>query len=484
MTRDVRLSVRMLLFVALAIAARAVTFGNPIVHVDEEFYYTVARAMTRGAVLYIDIWDRKPIGLFLLYLPAGLFAPPVGIYVYQGMALAAVVATALVAARIADRAGWQRGATYAGALYIVFLDLADGQGGQAPVFYNLLVACAALALVGSNRLSQGEARRQATKAMALVGLALQVKYTVVFEGVAFGIWSLVQDWPRKRSISSTFSYAALLCAVALFPTLIVATAYLAAGYWQQFFFANFASIFIRHPDPPQTSLANLWICLIILMPLLLLSILGAVRSEPKRDGSDARWFLGTWLTASFAGFLIFGSWFNHYTLPVVLPEAICTAAFIGNRKTGRVVGIVLIVAVFSAGQFILQRERQTRGTPKEFDAIVKAIGTEPGSLYVYQGSSMLYPATGRRALTPYVLASHLMSLREQGAVGVIQAREIARICALHPDHVVLQSAEADEDLGKRALALHCIAQGRYRRYAHLLLGNKTFDIFRQRWFKK
>ncbi|MEI9927398.1 MAG: hypothetical protein WDN44_06430 [Sphingomonas sp.] len=86
----------------VAVAARAATFGNPVVHVDEEFYFTTAIRMLHGALPYVDVWDRKPIGLFLVYLPAAAFGVPLGIWVYQAMATASVVLTGLVLARLAE----------------------------------------------------------------------------------------------------------------------------------------------------------------------------------------------------------------------------------------------------------------------------------------------------------------------------------------------------------------------------------------------
>src|SRR6478752_3557456 len=46
-----------LLFAALLV--RAVTFGNPIVHNDEQFYFVAARAWLDGALPYVGVWDRK-----------------------------------------------------------------------------------------------------------------------------------------------------------------------------------------------------------------------------------------------------------------------------------------------------------------------------------------------------------------------------------------------------------------------------------------
>ena len=90
---------RWLILLAVALAARAITFGNPILHVDEEFYFTAARAMLDGAVPFVDVWDRKPIGLFLIYAPAAALGVPAGIWAYQALAFACLFVTAILAAR-------------------------------------------------------------------------------------------------------------------------------------------------------------------------------------------------------------------------------------------------------------------------------------------------------------------------------------------------------------------------------------------------
>ncbi|QQV78601.1 glycosyltransferase family 39 protein [Sphingomonas aliaeris] len=464
---------RLLPLTVFALLVRAVTFGNPIVNVDEEFYYTVGHFMARGTIPYVDIWDRKPFGLFLLYLPAGLFDPPTGIYVYQGIALVATVSTASIIKRVADHEGWQRGGTFAALLYIASLNLADGQGGQAPVFYNLLTAAAALLIVSATDLPPDRRRRFGIGAMALIGLALQIKYSVVFEGIGFGLWLLWQERHQRPRLRTTIAYAAFLCAAALLPTAVVGAAYWLAGHDHAFVYANFLSIIARRPDPIGESLGNLAVAAALLAPLLLLAMIGARRqSRPPR-------FVLYWLAASVFGFLIFGSWFNHYTLPVMLPAAIAAAAFIADRRFGRTIAAILIVLIVAAGQYILQAERQTRGTPAQFATLASAIGRGPGALYVYQGSAILYPVTGRPALTRYLFPTHLMLLREQGAVGIDQGAEIDRIFDRRPEIVVLQSPEDGEDPAKRALAMRRLRTDGYRRYARLPLGNKLFDLFRR-----
>lgn len=457
----------------VALAARAATLGNPIVGVDEEFYYTAGRMIAGGAWPYVDVWDRKPLGLFLIYWLPGHWPPPVGVWLYQLMALAAVVATGLLIGQLATRAGWRRGALLAGVVYILWLDLADGQGGQSPVFYNLLMAGAAVLIV-----SRGRAWHRAIAAMLLVGVALQVKYAAVFEGVAFGLWLLASEWRTRRRLGAVVALAALLVAAALLPTLAAWLVFAAAGHGDAFVYANFVSITQRRADPIGEALGNLLTDALLLAPLLAMAVAAPWRSGDPEERRAAL-FLRLWLAAAVLGFLAFGSWFNHYTLPVMLPAACCAAGFLACGHRGRVVGAVVACLVFVAGQIVLQAERRTRGTPAQFQRIVSAIGAGPGTLYVYNGSTMLYTATGRRAPTAYLFPTHLMLAREQGAVGVYQAAEIDRIFARRPDVVVIQTPEDGEDLHQRwRVQRHLLA---YRSdEASLPLGNKRFTVYRAR----
>ncbi|MEO9131830.1 MAG: hypothetical protein ABI240_11545, partial [Sphingomonas sp.] len=101
---------RLVVIILVTLVARAITFGDPVVHVDESFYFATAYGWAHGATPYIDIWDRKPIGLFVVYLPAAMFGVKAGIWAYQIMALASLVGTACLIARLAERAGWGNGA--------------------------------------------------------------------------------------------------------------------------------------------------------------------------------------------------------------------------------------------------------------------------------------------------------------------------------------------------------------------------------------
>lgn len=459
---------RLLVIVVAALLTRALTLGNPIVYSDEEFYFAAARAIGNGAVPFVDIWDRKPVGLFALYMLPAALAWPWGIWLYQAIALASAAATAWLIARLADRAGWARGGTAAGVAYLGWLTVAGGQGGQSPVFYNLFVAAAAWFA------TRPAARaRDATAAMLLVGIAIQIKYTAGVEGVWIGLW-LMHRCQCERGAWSAIARGAMLVGIALIPTLAVALYYVAIGEWPAFFYANVLSILGRRRDVFGELAGNLAICAAILGPLLTLA---ALRGPVQGGDVFTRRFLKGWLTAALIAFALVAPWFDHYTLPVMVPAATLAAGFLARRDRRRIgYGVVALAIVI--GQVSLVVDRVRRGTPAQFAALVRAVGSGSGCLYVYSSTAMLYPATGRCSLSRYVFPSHLTRLREEGAIGVDQATELRHVLAARPAVVVVGPPYKGERADIRAMALGLITHD-YRLTTWVRLGRKSVAVYRR-----
>lgn len=464
----------------VAAGVRALTFGNPVVDVDEQFYFATARAMLDGALPFVDVWDRKPIGLFLLYTPAAAFGVPAGIWVYQMMALASVVLTALAILRLARHAGWERGGMVAALLYLFMLNFADGQGGQAPVFYNLLTALAVCAIVPRAQ-DAGDATarfRRGLIAMALIGMALQIKYSVVFEGAFLGLWLVWREYRLGATIAGTLARGALWALVAAAPTLAAWGAYAAMGHGDAWFYANLGSILDRRSDSAAVLLPAFLKIALILGPLLIVS--GLSRRVPVHEASEApvRALVFGWLIAAVFGLVAFGTWISHYALPVMLPACLCCAGYLGGTARGRtIVAPALLAIALFGGTFTVWSAAWHRGNGRELQALAHAIGRGPGCIFVYSGNSMLYPYTGRCTLTPWLFPSHLRRERENGALGVDQLAEINRIFDQRPAIVVMRPDQSGERRDSRALTLRRLAQGGYALRGRYPMGRERVAVY-------
>lgn len=453
-----------MLLLGVALAARAVQFGNPVVQVDDEFYLLVGDRMLHGALPFVDIWDRKPVGLFLIYAAIRLLGGE-GVIQYQLVATLFAAATGFVVARIARHVSGAHGAAAAGVVYILYLGVFGGEGGQSPVFYNLFVALAAwwmIALLRRPRFDRG-ALAGGAGVMLLVGLALQVKYSAVFEGMFFGLALLWNARRRGATPLGLSAAAALWAGVALLPTLAAWGAYAALGHSAAFVQANFLSILARSSDGLGPALKRLGYMAMMLSPLAAAVWLGRGIGRARRgsEGETTRQFLEGWAIASVAGVVVFGTYFDHYALPMLVPLSVLAAPLFGEAGSGVTIGsshglwrvpagLAVMIAAVLISIPTINDNRRDRGWGPQVEEIAAYVRPRLGDcLYVYDGDPSLYRLTGSCLPTRWPFPSHLTLTREADSLGIDPLAEMRRIMAGRPRFVVA-STRADKDLSPRA----------------------------------
>jgi hypothetical protein len=426
------------LLLAVTLAARWQTFGNPLLGFDEQYYLLVGDRMLHGAVPFVDLFDRKPVGLFLVYAATRLLGGE-GTIAYQQVASGFALATALLVWRFARGLTGPAGALAAAVAYLLWLDFLGGEGGQSPILYNLPMVAAALLTartVERHRVTVAAG----TAAMLLVGLAMQIKYTALFEGIFFGATLLWTAWRERGSVARLAGLAAAWIAAALLPTLAAFAFYVARGDAAAFVFANFVSMFGKLSDPPATSLIGLAKILAILGPLLACAAFAPPTDEAV-DG-ERRSFVGHWLLAALAGMLVMGSFPSlHYGLPVLLPAAIAAAP-----RLQRVARMPLALwgsalALLIGGQMLLGAQQRAHGSAG--DARRMAAAADPGRrgcLYVYDGYPAMYRLTHSCLPTRFAFPGHLDTANEASAagLGIDPTLEVRRIMASRPSVVMIE----------------------------------------------
>lgn len=429
----------LLLLALVALVVRARTFGNPVIGFDEQFYLLVGDRMLHGAWPYVDIFDRKPIGLFLLYAGARLLGGD-GFLAYKLVATGFVIATAFGIQRVARRFTGPGAAVVAAILYILWLNLMEGEGGQSPVFYNALMLVAASAVL---RVVERRGRLFACGAVAMgaVGVALQIKYSVLPEGFVFGCILLWQGWRARVPVGRLAGMALVWVALALLPTLVAFAVYAAAGHGQAWAFANFLSVGGQAARPLADEMEGLATCLGILSPLLLVigfgrpwRHLGRYVPAERREGFR---FLLVWLAVSSVAVLLYGRFGSpHYALPVTLPAVLVAAPALARWHRAGIAAFVL--AIFAAGQIVLHLSERTKGGAAEARAVAQAATPARGCLYVYDGYPALYMLSHSCLPSKWVFPGHLNTQDEASvkAIGVDPVSEIRRILATEPGAIV------------------------------------------------
>ncbi|TCQ10964.1 hypothetical protein [Sphingomonas sp. PP-CC-3A-396] len=464
----------------IAFALRSPLFGNPVIHSDEQFYLLVGDRLLHGAWPFVDIFDRKPVGLFLIF--AGIRSVGGnGIVMYQLAATLVAAGTAFLVGRIVHRLTAPGSATRssttastaelgAGLIYLVWVMIFDGAGGQSAIWGNALMAGAALLVLGRD----ADDRRVGSRgvgAMLLIGLAMQIKYTAMFEGIFFGLVLLKQSHATDRSIARLIRNAAFWVAAALFPTAIAWAVYALAGHNDAFVFANFLSIFGQQNDDGfGSSLLKLAGALALSCPLVV----------PAWHGRRSAPFAMGWLVAAGLAVIIMRNFELLYLLPVALPLAVAAGtglARVSTRARRRSLIAVLLFGVVAAA--VLGGIRVARrGTARQVAALVHMVGQHPpGCLFTFGSEPILYYLTQSCLPTPYIFRSHLSRMTEAHGLGIDPATETARLLAANPGVIVVRADKADTNPATRARVAAAIAD-RYRLVGVVKVGALPHTVYR------
>jgi hypothetical protein len=465
----------LVLLLVVALVARGRQFGNPIVHIDEQFYLMVGRHMWAGAVPYVDIWDRKPIGLFLIYAAAAAPGGD-GVLAYQLLASAFAVATALLVRRIAMRVASPAGALLAAILYLLYIPLLTGQGGQSPVFYTLFVAAGALGVVRAAERPGPPRFVDGAWPMLAIGVALQIKTSAIFEGMAFGLALMTLGALRRCRPAAVVAMAAGWIACALLPSLAALAVYWRIGHLAEFWYANFVSIFQRGALDRGDGLKNAVTLSLYLMPLLVAGAHGA-KLRWRTDRAFAATFVTIWLAVAVVSVVIFGYYFDHYGLPIVAPAAASAATMLGDRRWRRWTMLLLGGAlVFCLILPTLNQRR--RGTPAQFSRLASIVRPHAAEgLLVWDNLPALYDAAGARLPGRYPFPTHLRDPNEIGAVGIDQAAETRRILDTRPALVVIERGKPNAPVtGTTIMVLRRLAQD-YHRIAVVPVGRRDQLVY-------
>ncbi|MBU6269420.1 MAG: hypothetical protein KGN34_17875 [Sphingomonadales bacterium] len=478
--RNLPESVRALLLLALfTLATRGWIFGDPVVNIDEQFYLMVGNRMLHGSLPYVDIWDRKPIGLFLIYaLACRVFANAV--IGYQVMAAASVVLTAQVLFTMARRVTSFWPALAGAAAYPAWLLVFGGIGGQSPVFYNLPMALAAawtMALV--IRPDTARLSLPGCAIMVLAGVAMQIKYTAVFEGVFFGLTLLWLGWRRRNGLGLLAAKGLGWIACALLPTAAALAWYGANGHIAEFIQSNFMSVF-GDDNPLLAPLGRLAALTFGVSPLLL--CVGIVWRRRAGLAPGVNWLLG-WAAGSYVGFLAYGVWNDHYVLPLLMP--LCLLAGVAFGSVVRWRPLVALVAGLGllGGTARAAVDVGINGNARELgqlSALVRAnLGPAPGRncLYVNEQLSILYMVTPGCLPSRYVFPQHLALECYHRALGIDQLAELRRVLASRPAVVVISTdPDPDTRADTRATLMAALRLG-YRHVGTVTVGDTGYAVY-------
>lgn len=455
---------------ALALVLRSALFGDPFAGYDEQFYLLTGDRLLHGALPYVDIWDRKPLGLFLIYAAIRLLGGD-GVLQYQLVATGFVAATALLILLHVRRRHAFPAAFACAALYVLWTGVMGGEAGQSPLFYSPLIAGAALlALDAVPAIATRAGFARACAAMALCGVALTVKTTTIFESCLFGLVLTAAMW-RAAGPARTAAAALTWMALGAAPFMAALGVYAALGHLDAFWFANATSAALRHDGWTWKSGWSFLLTLAPLGPLALLAVAGA-RYETDSPAWERR-FLLAWIAAAGLSFVAVGYFYHHYALPLLVPLAIAAARFVEHSPHRRLA--LTLFALYPATHQLLVNRLITADDRADAAALAAAVPTSVRSdcLMVFSGPPILYHLSNACTVSRFAFPDHLHMIGEAPAIGVPQTQAVAEALARKPGVIAI-----DLDLPRERLnpATYARVQAELAR-SYRLIATRPFRYF-------
>ena len=401
---------------------------------DEFFFSIVAGEWLHGGLPYVDAFDIKPPGVFLIYAVAqALFGASYA--TIKGLEIVAVAAGAWALFALLRSAGLQRLALWGAALYPVYT-LAFGGTAAVNMLLQLPFVVAGFAAVVAATGDDATPRRRFAGAL-LAGLAIgaagMIKQTAVFEATA--AFAMLGAWGGR---GFRLKMLGLFVVGAALPALAFSAYFLAVGHFREMVEAVIV-LAMKRLDPAVVAAYGPDLGFYLTLPgALINSILrsafviflwgGAIftllRLELVRASVPARLLViaAAWLCASLAA-AVFGRLLcDYYLLGIVPPLIILAGAFFcyglhmppARKQVAVWVSIVVAAATLMATQhrelfgrdpLLVDRLLTTRAV-----AALHDLGFQPGdTLLVLNRGLELFTALGARPPSPYFYTTHLVS---------------------------------------------------------------------------
>ncbi|NEP90225.1 MAG: hypothetical protein F6K18_27250 [Okeania sp. SIO2C2] len=334
-----------LAFLLLSFFLRFWTLFVSVLDKDESIYILGADSLLNGNLPYIEIWDNKPPGIFILFSLTMLI---LGKSIVS-IRILSIIATTFTSyflysiGAVIDKKQGEKIGLLAGALYAIFSLHNDGAAANAEILFAPLVTGAFLLLFQNRKPSNIKVFLSGL----ILGIGMQIKYLVVMDvlgltllGSLFKKEEEAESRKEKRNLQnnfqtidifknlsfSLFKFYIILGTGLILPAVIIAVIYQFSGYFDEYIYATLTanSKYVAMTNFSWSDLFNrlrkqvlgnilLWLCL-FWTPIYLFVF---ARHKFKQERKFI--YLFVWLSCAFLAVLLSKRFYNHYFLQLLPP---------------------------------------------------------------------------------------------------------------------------------------------------------------------
>ena len=364
-------------------------FTTPVWDNDETYIATVAEVMSQGGELYVDVFDRKPPLVFLVYQGAFAVTGTTELWGPRILGVVSLAATAGLVAMFARRRYGDRAALYAGifsALTTATLLPRDAQSANFEVF---MLPGIAAAMVLADR------KRSGWAGVAL-GVAACFKQTALTTLLPLA-WLAWRDRRWRALVSLGTGTVA--------PLLVVAVVFGPRDFVFWVFTGNEGYLDVGGDWGLVLSRMvqmTLWVALLNVALVILAT---TVWRQPRRDADVWFWLLSG-LIGAFAGLRFWG----HYYWQVLPPLCVLAASALVGRPRVIARAALVVTASIAVGAVAVALLDPDVPPAEPWKPIAEYVenNTEPGDrIFVWGHVSEVYWASDRLPATQLVTTGFL-----------------------------------------------------------------------------
>jgi 4-amino-4-deoxy-L-arabinose transferase-like glycosyltransferase len=436
-----------LIFSALSVILRFFSFFPSVIDHDESTYLEIARMLLSGKLLYVDMVDIKPPGIFLI-LAFFQWIFGYSIFVMRLLTALWIGLTAFIVYKTTkllikdDKAPLAAGTIY---IFLISTWSFYGISITPEIFFNLFTISALYLLLNKQTLLNF------FLAGLVAGFGFLVKYLVLFDFTAFLLFLLIMDYRKLNKLN--FKRAIIVHAAAAFG-FILPFAVLNLAYFLNGHFDSFVNIIYlapsRYPsafDPWKMLKFILEFHLLFLPVFFMFYYVLTDKGDYGREISSIKLLTVIWSVLALCAVIIAGKTFGHYTIQLMLPLSLVAGLFfMKDRKYPAFINPLLstktgaiILAILFFGISLMKLEYYVReDIPEEIAEYLEPRLNEGDVIYTGNYHHIVYYLLKKDSPTKYVHRSLLLKDKHIKALDINVYAEFQKIIGLQPVYIIIE----------------------------------------------
>lgn len=434
-----------LIFLFFSILIRWPSFFPSVMDHDESTYLVIGRDIMNGKILYHDVTDIKPVGIFLI---SGIILKITNnsIFAFRLFTAAVVGLTAFFISLLLSLFIKNRSVVIAsGFIYIFFCSIWTffGVSPNTELFFNLFVVAGAYILLKQQRFID------MFLAGLLWGVGFMIKYVMAFDVTAIMLFLIIQDYKQQEKLISVKKISKYFLVILGFiiPLLSVITYYKVIGHLDDFRYINVEVLSNYSSD--RNIGQYIWYLFVFhvrFLPIFLFFYYALYTS--KGLFKDIKLLAFLWLSFTVVSVYLPGNFFGHYTIQLMIPVSIISSIFfypgirkhfflirITSGKIGRLIFVVITLGIITSGIFsyILAED-----IPRKIAKYVENNTTSEDVIYTGNYYQIIYLLCNKTSPTPYVHNKMIFADRLKKAMGIDENKEVKKIMDTKPEIIIVK----------------------------------------------